>query len=1745
MHPTSKRRSLVLLAIGTVVGCGGSIDGPAPVVTGVAPAGVCQAQLTTTVELSGSGLAPLYTGALDNGELELPKVSLTRVADVAGVSLAAVTPVAIPDDAANPASSHVRWNHQASMVFDVSPDLQLSSGLYDVEVANSNGKTGRFPSSLLVTPPPTLVKIEADLACSEKPNTFTLTGDFFIRSASGATPTVAIGEQILSPTSMTGCRDLPGTGGFQACTQMVVALAQSLLQPSVVPVVVTNPDPVGCHSSEAVMLTLVPAPVVTSVVPDLACAAEGAVLVTVQGTGFLTVDGKTPSVNIAGATVTSTASECTPITGVREVTQTCGKLHIAIPVGTAAGRPEVVVLNPAPADCSSIPTRPITLFDRPLVLAAIPDMACAAEDAVAIKIQGAGFLTVDGTLPTVTVAGVPVVAAVTPSSCIPVPHVIEIVQLCTEVVITVPKSTAAGQPVVVVRNPSPADCSSLPSKPFMLFDRPAVVSAIPDMICTAEGAVPVTLTGTGFLTVDGVPPVVSVAGVALTPTVSECTVVDGPREVVQSCTRLQIAVPAATAAGQPVVVVKNPAPAGCSSLASTPIMLFDRPMVISAQPDLACTADGSVSIKLTGLGFLTIDGVAPTVSVAGAPLTSLASGCTPIVGPVEVAQACSELTVLVPGETAVGQPDIIVTNPLPVGCSSLPTKPLSLVDRPQIASITPDETCSADGARTIAIKGTGFLTVDGVAPVVTLGALSLPSTAVDCTPMEGPAETVMLCNQVDVTIPVNAPAGALAVSVTNPAPAACASLAGPVLTLFDRPIISKVTPGAACENAGNTAVVLSGSNFVVLDGVAPSVKVGDQVYTATASGCAVVPNTGKPTQTCTSLTVNVAPASLTPGKLPVIVTNPTGIGCASSGTAVLEITAPPQLTSVSTSTVCAGAASIVLTGSNFAEAATVTVNGVAASSVTVSANGTSAVADLSGLLNAGGPYDVTISNGASCSSTIAAAVLVVSGPKIFFYDPSVAYNGISIEGTLYGSGYTGAVQSVSIKSGSAAAIPLGFKQDASNANRVLAVIPKGTPAGTYDIELRDTTSCPATLTEGLVVTETTTVTLATPVLNPPFGWKDGSTASTVTASAAATGFVAVPRLYLNPTTPGAGTLATPLGAVAFIDKTQLTVMVPAGLPLGSYDLIVVNPDGTVGVALSAYTVMQDPPPRVEAVSPGSVQNQPGQVVNVSGSHFRTPTVTLSCVNSAGAALATSPSAAVSNASATGLTITLDGSAAGAACVIRVNNADTSYGDFSALVVTNPAQNLYPAKSGPTLASARRAPVALGGDASNAARYLHVIGGDDGNTTAFDTVETAPLSLLGVPNAFFTQRNKLKQARAFAAGVQIGRFLYVAGGQAAGVALASIERAYVLDPESRGQISNLLVDIDKTAGVGPGIWYYRVAAIMDTSDAVNPGGESLPSDPFPVRLPDLGNTKFDVYLTWKAQPGATKYRVYRSPVAGATVGTEQVIAEVAAPGTTFTDNGIAPISTDEPLAIGSLGTWQVLPATLATPREGAAMTWGMDPGDASKAYIYVLGGRQNATTALDSIEILPITLAEGGAQTPAAAFVASTTPLSAARWQLGASRATNDLSPRIPVGTTYVYALSGVAADSTLVTKAEAAPITAGGQLAAFIDLGNSLNRAGYATLVAGNFVFAFGGGNAGPDTGVVSGEICGPGVNGCGPVAKQVPPGIANWNAGQSMQVARYQMGGVLSGAYFYVVGGVTSAGTPPVVTNSTEYRLW
>lgn len=1201
------------------------------------------------------------------------------------------------------------------------------------------------------------------------------------------------------------------------------------------------------------------------------------------------------------------------------------------------------------------------------------------------------------------------------------------------------------------------------------------------------------------------------------------------------------------------------------------------PSLSGVSPPAVCTAQHATTVALSGAGLSPVVTGAlsgakleiPAISlrqvqdlggaaVSAAPLSIPDDPSDPAQSRVRwVSQERMSFDVFPELSLAAGLHDVLATNAQ--GAEARFPASLLAVPPPVLSAASPDLVCGDDAA-SIVLTGAHFVRSDASVPTVLAGTTALEvADLASCAPLPGTAG-LSQCGAITAAIPAGRLApGVHALTVANPAPISCTSSEPVSLTVVSRPAISAFAPSRAC-GAADVTLSISGTGFLTVDGAGPVLRLASEGGTlelaTVASGCSAVDGPSAAVESCTALSAVLAAEALPAGNYVASLRNPAPAGCAATETFTLTVVADPVLASVQPAAVCSGDARLVLAGSGFDAGAEVLLGGVPATTVEVSADGTSAFAVFPGPIATGGPFDVTIRNAAACEDTRAAATTVVAGPQVFFVDPAVVYNGISVQATVYGSGFTGGVDAVSlVPADGGADIPLSFTYDLARPNQVQVVVPVGTTPGAYGVRLEDGTDCAAFLADAVTVTSDLTLELAAVAMDPAFGWTGSSTAVSISGAqvpgAGRTGsFAPVPRVYLNPSAAAPGSVAAALGAVAVMDEHRLAALVPGGLPVGLYDLVVVNPDGKVAVSTGAFEVTSLAPPLVETISPGSVPNTGAQAFRVLGSDFRSPEVSLACFDATGAMLSSAPAATVTAWTASTIDVAVDdASLGGAACIVRATNPDEgTFAHFSALVFTTPSQNLYPALSGPPLAAARRAPIVLGGDATPTARFLHVLGGDDG-TSALGSVETSALSLVGAPAAFRVQRDGLVEPRTLAAGARIGRFLYVAGGSSAaggGSPLATVERAYVLDPADRGEVTDLLLDVAESGGVGPGLFYYRVAAVMASSDPLNPGGENIASDPFPVKLPDLGGRGIDVTVQWRAIPGAAAYRVYRSAVPGAEVGTEIVVAAVDASATRFTDTGVTePAAPGAPLAVGALGRWHTLPAALSVAREGSGVAFGRDPDDARKAYLYVLGGRTStpSVAALASYEYLPLTLGEDGSQLPdAAGFRTGTSALAAARWQVAASGATNELSSRIPAGTTYVYVLSGLdAAGAGLVQNTEAGLVAAGGDLGTFTSVGPNMARAGYASVVAANLVFAFGGSQASPDASIASGIICGPGVTGC-PLGTTAPK-VANWNTGQTMLVPRYLHGGVLHGAYIYVAGGLT--GSPAAPTTSTEYRIW
>lgn len=953
--------------------------------------------------------------------------------------------------------------------------------------------------------------------------------------------------------------------------------------------------------------------------------------------------------------------------------------------------------------------------------------------------------------------------------------------------------------------------------------------------------------------------------------------------------------------------------------------------------------------------------------------------------------------------------------------------------------------------------------------------------------------------------------------------------------------IQSVDVPAACLLAQPKTLTLTGTGFLVVDGKNPTVSLGGIVTPVKSlGGCQLVPFVFTKVQSCTSLTIDVPPA-LPLGTYDIVVANQVSKPCPRKIT--YSVAAPPTVASVVPSLTCEGGQSFTVNGANFVPGSQVTFNNLAADSVVyVSA------AQLIATYKAIGPgvYDVTVSNGAGCAGTLAKAVTVAKKPIIFFVDPRVLYSGISVQATIYVSGINaGNVASIGIRltGSNLPFVPLqGIKYDAARPNQVQAIVPAGLAPGPYDVQLTDAATCQVTLSPAF--TETNQLTLALTGIDPPFGWTQADTGVTLTATApppaGKTAFQNVPAVYLNPNPAGPGQVATALRAVGFVKSSQVTALVAKGLPPGAYDVIVINPDATVGVLVKGFSVTPNKPPIIDAIAPGSIPNS-SQVVNVLGSGFDAAAkVSLTCKDPAN--IVTGFPASVVSATATEVQTTVNGAAiaVGSACVVRVTNPDSTYGDFSALGVTGPAENLTAFVPGPNMQTARRALGLTHGRITGAARFLYAIGGDKGAAaSALKSVEAVPINPFGELGTWRTLPTSLPSPRTYTTAQTLGRYVYVAGGNdGAGANSPSqqVYRAQILGPVDSPRVVDVLLDLNAN-GIGTGLWYYRVSAVMAAGDVNNPSGEGLPSDPQPISVPVLP-LDVQVKLTWTPVPAAAKYRIYRSPTPGLAAGSEQLLAEVAGNVVAYNDDGSAvPNPAVVPRQLGDLGEWAVQPA-LNQAREGLALSLGPDPVAAGKWYLYALLGRGPASSLLTTYEILPITVNPDGTQTVAANWTFGGAGVSTGRWELAGFVVDRTVTNRLanPATDVWIYAGCGAnAAANGTVSNFDAGRILAGGQLTGWTVVKALTGAAGYGAAAAANQLFVFGGNNAGPGVGGKSGQLCGTG----GPCSPE--PGVQNWNAGISLASPRYLMGSTIESGRIFIVGGDGGAGA----VSTVESVVW
>lgn len=1377
-----------------------------------------------------------------------------------------------------------------------------------------------------------------------------------------------------------------------------------------------------------------------------------------------------------------------------------------------------------------------------------PDIVCTADQARQITVYGEGFLKIGDALPAVTSISADgtetVWGADSLGGCTIIPGPSEGIETCTELTFTIHEGELQPLPGdlyanydIIVANPEPAVCVSTEPLNLTVVPPAELDAVLPDIICTEQFDNEIVLTGRGFLQIDSQVPAIHVGDMVYdAQSLDGCQAIEGPVESVQTCTSITFTIyQDDLAPGNFDVSVTNPASADCASRNPVVLTVVPPPEIALVDPPYICNEQSDSIITIKGSGFLIIDGENPRLTVNGNSFTAESlAGCAAVEGPVEDVQTCNELTFTIPAGTLTpGTYDISVTNPAPPSCGATVTASIVVVPPPEIQFIEPDIVCIEGGDEVFTVTGSGFIRDGDDYPTVSMDGTTFTADSVSgCTPIET-APDAETCSSLTFSVGEGElEPGLYSVSVTNPPLAACVTADSVQLLVAGPPVITSMEPPVTCMATPPSELTLIGENFLVINGTLPSVTFDAAPVTVTATGgCSEITGLTETIETCQSITFSVPSSLMTSGSHTISVINPPPADCLSPAEIVFEVALPPSITGVVPARVCATGIDITVTGDNFVPSTQVSLDGTDAATVTfVSSNEIQAHFDPM----PGGTYSVTVSNGEGCEATLPDAVTVVELPYLFFVDPPVVYNGIGIQITIYASGIVGNVTRVTITpSGGGVPIDLDSTFDPARPNRIIATLPAGLDVGWWDVMVEDDVGCVATLTNAFEVTDS--LTLALEGIEPPFGWTSEDTPVQITSPSTPppgyVNFVATPRAYLNPHSPSPGDRAAPLRAVAFVDETLLTAVVSDGLPVDVYDLIVVNPDGSVGLLESAFEVVADPPPVIENITPASITNGGDAAVTAEGKNFRNPTADITCVAPDGTTTTLSATVDASTAESADITIPAGGLADGSACVLRLTNDDGTYVDYSAIAVTNPSENLWPFSASTSMNIARRGLSASAGRATSVGRFVYAIGGDDGTEAgAFDSVEAASVDLYGSMGAWRILSNPLPEPRTLAGVAQLGRYIYLVGGNNGGGETAQVLRAKILDSKHAPEIT----DIDLERGIGSGLdggtWYYRVSAVMPATDSDNPDGETLPSDPQVVLLPAIPD-KVHLTIYWIGVSGASGYRIYRSPTPDLMAGSERFLAEVGAGVLQYTDDGSVAPGTGEPLKIGDTGTWAVM-ASLNSPRQYPGTTIAKDPVD-DTYYIYAVGGKSGGGV-LANYEYASIAVAADGSQTMSSWTGVATNDLGSGRWQLNLLAMDHSKASYVPAGTTYIYAAGGANAGATAAIRdVDVAQVQAGGALGLWNVVRNiTPARGGYGYAGANNTLYVFGGQGAQPSS-----------TNASSKIVIGSPPDLENWNAlGINLTVNRYLMGSAVESAFIFLVGGETAGGAP---TNTTESTVW
>lgn len=376
----SKIWTLALLAA-----CSPQLEQPTPALTAVSPDLVCADQKSTVVSVAGASLTPIPVDDLNDPALVLPNLSLSpswRVDGSPGES--------VDLDESAGAADAVTWTSTAEMGFTVTPG-RLAPGVYHLNLTHLDGQAATLSEALTVVPPPTLTAVAPEVFCDAQGDTVLALDGVGFLVADGVLPSVQVGDTVYAADAADGCVAVPGPAGAELCTQLSVTVPQGDFAAGVYDVAVTNPAPADCTSTEVVRVEILPPPVVDAVVPAAVCIDGGEVPVDLQGAGFVFfADGALPTVTIGGMDrAVLDRDGCVALSGPVSG-EVCDTLSVTVPAtDLGLGAHDVVVRNPAPADCVTDVPATVDVLPPPTITDVDPDAVC--DSGGGFTLTGTGF----------------------------------------------------------------------------------------------------------------------------------------------------------------------------------------------------------------------------------------------------------------------------------------------------------------------------------------------------------------------------------------------------------------------------------------------------------------------------------------------------------------------------------------------------------------------------------------------------------------------------------------------------------------------------------------------------------------------------------------------------------------------------------------------------------------------------------------------------------------------------------------------------------------------------------------------------------------------------------------------------------------------------------------------------------------------------------------------------------------------------------------------------------------------------------------------------------------------------------------------------------------------------------------------------------------------------------------------------------------------------------------------------------